>query len=69
MIVAGDNCCPLLPLLVVQLVVEAGNRQILVPVAVVCRQPVVWVVWSVVLIEVLLRLERLLAAAALVRLP
>ena len=66
MIVACDDCRPLLPLLVLQLVIETRYRQIFVN-AVIGR----WLdraVWRL-LIEVLLRLERLLAAASLVRLP
>ena len=62
MVVAGDDGRPLLPLLVLQLIVQLGDGQILVTAVVRCQLAVV------LLVQVLLRLERLLAAA-LVRLP
>ena len=67
MVVAGDDGRPLLPLLVLQLIVQLGDGQILVT-TVVCCQLAAGVVRVVLLVQVLLRLERLLAAA-LVRLP
>ena len=67
MVVAGDDGRPLLPLLVLQLIVQLGDGQILVTAVVRC-QLAAGVVRVVLLVQVLLRLERLLAAA-LVRLP